>query len=134
MYLLILRFPPDIPTTESFTSHYVSINSMRQMNPLSWELYLHPTMYLLIHTTLKTTLYVLMHLHPTMYLLIPNLGDCPIACYTYLHPTMYLLILYRWLSIISLPIFTSHYVSINSVIIYRSCCYFYLIYIPLCIY
>ena len=96
-----------------FTSHYVSINSLKAKISELTQKNLHPTMYLLIRyiqpgftcVSRFTSHYVSInsqefldvmndfdHLHPTMYLLIP--------CQTYvcnnlkynLHPTMYLLI------------------------------------------
>ena len=49
MYLLI-RATPAVKTTafSKFTSHYVSINSYQRLQNYLSNLYLHPTMYLLI--------------------------------------------------------------------------------------
>ena len=56
MYLLILSFPIgaiDSPCT--FTSHYVSINSMKAIYSILVIYDLHPTMYLLIRYPCKTS-------------------------------------------------------------------------------
>ena len=55
------------------------------------------------------------YLHPTMYLLIHSYQGVVITNTIYLHPTMYLLILYSTAPVAVMSIrFTSHYVSINS--------------------
>ena len=77
-----------------FTSHYVSINSIQQPQSVGQLLQdLHPTMYLLILFLFTIHCYIQLHLHPTMYLLILTLQRQGIQVY----------------------VFTSHYVSINSV-------------------
>ena len=53
-----------------FTSHYVSINSRDDADFKARAVYLHPTMYLLIHYQTTTSDEQLANLHPTMYLLI----------------------------------------------------------------
>ena len=55
------------------------------------------------------------HLHPTMYLLIPFICHNFNSPFLYLHPTMYLLIRKLHMFFIAVYIFTSHYVSINSI-------------------
>ena len=72
-------------------------------------------MYLLILFIQLLPLNYPAHLHPTMYLLILFLFT--IHCYIqlHLHPTMYLLILTLQRQGIQVSVFTSHYVSINSV-------------------
>ena len=139
-----------------FTSHYVSINSLKAKISELTQKNLHPTMYLLIHLSQLSCKVFQTHLHPTMYLLIPcqtyvcnnlkyNLHPTmyllihPGVCYHQswqadLHPTMYLLILVVFGIYLHIRyIFTSHYVSINSKNI---CCKrgSIHIYIPLCIY
>ena len=59
--------------------------------------------------------YIMLYLHPTMYLLIPILQTAQNILYGHLHPTMYLLILTLQRQGIQVSVFTSHYVSINSV-------------------
>ncbi len=77
-----------------FTSHYVSINSIQQPQSVGQLLQdLHPTMYLLILFLFTIHCYIQLHLHPTMYLLILTLQRQGIQ----------------------VSVFTSHYVSINSV-------------------
>ena len=120
-----------------FTSHYVSINSHQINSYHTSQIYLHPTMYLLIRTPPYCLIQTWLNLHPTMYLLIPDANMSNIATlinlhptmyllirfylfdvcsyFTDLHPTMYLLIPTRWeVSLVSGIGFTSHYVSINS--------------------
>ena len=93
MYLLILSsMKTSFKFLFLFTSHYVSINSQRQIQSLTACKNLHPTMYLLIRDIFKRDRMMKLNLHPTMYLLIPS----PLFVY------------------IPLIIFTSHYVSINS--------------------
>ena len=60
-----------------FTSHYVSINSIRDLKKLYNIIHLHPTMYLLILVYRLTDALVCLHLHPTMYLLIQSAGADP---------------------------------------------------------
>ena len=55
-------------------------------------LYLHPTMYLLIHKDEFNPIVVEPNLHPTMYLLIRKGSIIANSFVEYLHPTMYLLI------------------------------------------
>ena len=121
----------------SFTSHYVSINSLNTIVASDYLYTLHPTMYLLIlnvtkirHERMKTlhpTMYLLIlkqfyqyqrkqkSLHPTMYLLILRMLPVQMNIYNSLHPTMYLLIRDDLYSAYGYPLFfTSHYVSINS--------------------
>ena len=121
----------------AFTSHYVSINSSRrnasifelanlhptmyllilfiQLLPLNYPAHLHPTMYLLILFLLCLLLICLIHLHPTMYLLIPCCRLLFPLVADNLHPTMYLLIRKFFTTYKRVSVFTSHYVSINSV-------------------
>ena len=81
-------------TSKIFTSHYVSINSIQQPQSVGQLLQdLHPTMYLLILFLFTIHCYIQLHLHPTMYLLILTLQRQGIQ----------------------VSVFTSHYVSINSV-------------------
>ena len=80
-------------TSKIFTSHYVSINSSRRNASIFELANLHPTMYLLI---------------PCCRLLFPLVADN-------LHPTMYLLIRKFFTTYKRVSVFTSHYVSINSV-------------------
>ena len=73
-------------------------------------------MYLLILTLLDNLPLFVLHLHPTMYLLILSIADLILLFFANLHPTMYLLILIG-VSIVDITLtFTSHYVSINSII------------------
>ncbi len=86
-----------------------------QLLPLNYPAHLHPTMYLLIRQIQSRLMLFSLYLHPTMYLLILFLFT--IHCYIqlHLHPTMYLLILTLQRQGIQVSVFTSHYVSINSV-------------------
>ena len=72
-------------------------------------------MYLLILFIQLLPLNYPAHLHPTMYLLILFLLCLLLICLIHLHPTMYLLILTLQRQGIQVSVFTSHYVSINSV-------------------
>ena len=76
----------------AFTSHYVSINSIIYIKPMDTLLYLHPTMYLLILCVRPLERQDYKHLHPTMYLLIPYPRFPKYNTAYHLHPTMYLLI------------------------------------------
>ena len=60
----------------SFTSHYVSINSLQEIHILLTMVHLHPTMYLLIRPLLYKLLDKDSYLHPTMYLLIRCFLEC----------------------------------------------------------
>ena len=81
--------------SSTFTSHYVSINSIQQPQSVGQLLQdLHPTMYLLILFLFTIHCYIQLHLHPTMYLLILTLQRQGIQ----------------------VSVFTSHYVSILSLI------------------
>ena len=115
MYLLIpSKTAILIIIVQRFTSHYVSINS-NPITALNIQVYnLHPTMYLLIRQIQSRLMLFSLYLHPTMYLLILFLFT--IHCYIqlHLHPTMYLLILTLQRQGIQVSVFTSHYVSINS--------------------
>ena len=95
MYLLIpSKTAILIIIVQRFTSHYVSINSIQQPQSVGQLLQdLHPTMYLLILFLFTIHCYIQLHLHPTMYLLILTLQRQGIQ----------------------VSVFTSHYVSINSV-------------------
>ena len=118
MYLLILSSDFILCSLSSFTSHYVSINSPKRRfitascptftshyvsinssdttsGQLHTHTHLHPTMYLLILLRCVLFLLLLRNLHPTMYLLIPKITPALFSSY---------------------PIFTSHYVSINSLL------------------
>ena len=95
-YVSINSIPtlPVINMSDTFTSHYVSINSIQQPQSVGQLLQdLHPTMYLLILFLFTIHCYIQLHLHPTMYLLILTLQRQGIQ----------------------VSVFTSHYVSINSV-------------------
>ncbi len=72
MYLLI-QVPWWQATAKdvSFTSHYVSINSLYGQPMQTTGKNLHPTMYLLIHNIHRFNYIIARNLHPTMYLLIP---------------------------------------------------------------
>ena len=72
-------------------------------------------MYLLIQGRRNHKRYVFTNLHPTMYLLILRKFLKLNTHINNLHPTMYLLILITADTNNKLDIFTSHYVSINSV-------------------
>ena len=99
-----------------FTSHYVSINSIQQPQSVGQLLQdLHPTMYLLILFLFTIHCYIQLHLHPTMYLLIPCCRLLFPLVADNLHPTMYLLIRKFFTTYKRVSVFTSHYVSINSV-------------------
>ena len=77
---------------------------------------LHPTMYLLILLPMQDLLYSYPYLHPTMYLLIHALNAWVDSNYNNLHPTMYLLIPKDLDNTNNTEVgFTSHYVSINSI-------------------
>ena len=95
-----------------FTSHYVSINSVMLCMEFLLDVNLHPTMYLLIRTYFLSVFPCLLYLHPTMYLLIPQHRHQYRNHCQNLHPTMYLLILINRFDFL----------------------YFIVIYIPLCIY
>ena len=75
-----------------FTSHYVSINSHQINSYHTSQIYLHPTMYLLIRFYLFDVCSYFTDLHPTMYLLIPSPVTTGLYFDSNLHPTMYLLI------------------------------------------
>ena len=98
-----------------FTSHYVSINSSA-LNYNYCIVTLFTSHYVSINSkqVLKMKL-TLLNLHPTMYLLIRNMEVATTQINPDLHPTMYLLI-HEAVSFTSNHIykFTSHYVSINS--------------------
>ena len=72
-------------------------------------------MYLLIQKPHLKYQGCLINLHPTMYLLIPYQTTTSDEQLANLHPTMYLLILTLQRQGIQVSVFTSHYVSINSV-------------------
>ena len=72
MYLLIPVHLLPYQTLQSFTSHYVSINSKTGCGYVRLEQNLHPTMYLLILSELSKETNLSVNLHPTMYLLIPD--------------------------------------------------------------
>ena len=78
--------------------------------------YLHPTMYLLIPTHNYNNITDKHDLHPTMYLLILVIVGFLVVATSNLHPTMYLLILNAFTyNYCIVTLFTSHYVSINSI-------------------
>ena len=95
MYLLIHVLRTSVLLVPQFTSHYVSINSLRTGQVSLIITYLHPTMYLLIRPRNLCNFALADYLHPTMYLLIRPRNLCNFALADYLHPTMYLLILKR---------------------------------------
>ena len=95
MYLLIPDLYNSNKSNSIFTSHYVSINSYTNNAIVNRHLNLHPTMYLLIPKEDETNIEVIHDLHPTMYLLIPVLQKNGGR---------------------GVQKFTSHYVSINSVV------------------
>ena len=70
MYLLIPRTSVAKEEVFTFTSHYVSINSLWRKCSHYTDSNLHPTMYLLIHTSISCDCKTEEDLHPTMYLLI----------------------------------------------------------------
>ena len=74
-------------------------------------------MYLLILMLHMKHSVILQNLHPTMYLLILIAAIILLMALLHLHPTMYLLILLRAkIHGQSVLLFTSHYVSINSLL------------------
>ena len=118
-----------------FTSHYVSINSIKTNYDfviIRW----FTSHYVSINSVLITFLsFELNHLHPTMYLLILWNRWYRSKSNVHLHPTMYLLIpIASWYICVLMYVFTSHYVSINSATLNNVNMRFFYIYIPLCIY
>ena len=72
-------------------------------------------MYLLIQSDIDDCVRDVIYLHSTMYLLIPVNAVLAPAPFIDLHSTMYLLIRVTEPSrFLHIPIFTFHYVSINS--------------------
>ena len=122
-----------------FTSHYVSINSMYHFSKCYWQQiftshYVSINSSNALHTSAKQNIFTshyvsinsdnksrittpLLYLHPTMYLLIPFFCLCLSFVMYYLHPTMYLLIRAKLKRIYVALEFTSHYVSINSIML-----------------
>ena len=117
-YVSINSIPtlPVINMSDTFTSHYVSINSSDTEPSNAFQL-IFTSHYVSINSIQQpqSVGQLLQDLHPTMYLLILFLFT--IHCYIqlHLHPTMYLLILTLQRQGIQVSVFTSHYVSINSV-------------------
>ena len=93
MYLLIHVLRTSVLLVPQFTSHYVSINSLRTGQVSLIITYLHPTMYLLIRPRNLCNFALADYLHPTMYLLILKRDFISSQLRFHLHPTMYLLIL-----------------------------------------
>ena len=92
MYLLIHVLRTSVLLVPQFTSHYVSINSLRTGQVSLIITYLHPTMYLLIRPRNLCNFALADYLHPTMYLLILKRDFISSQLRFHLHPTMYLLI------------------------------------------
>ena len=104
----------NLTSISSFTSHYVSINSIiiEQKSKTYWIFTSH---YVSINSQeQRQTVRDGIYLHPTMYLLIQFHKPQQDQHQLNLHPTMYLLILIRITANHYPFTFTSHYVSINS--------------------
>ena len=102
--------------SDTFTSHYVSINSSDTEPSNAFQL-IFTSHYVSINSIQQpqSVGQLLQDLHPTMYLLILFIQLLPLNYPAHLHPTMYLLILTLQRQGIQVSVFTSHYVSINSV-------------------
>ena len=115
MYLLIPLSVISIDKTGfTFTSHYVSINSVDCCDALN-VISTFTSHYVSINSpTPERTCDTKVNLHPTMYLLIQMILPEKLSEKDNLHPTMYLLILTKSDHANGTKKFTSHYVSINS--------------------
>ena len=78
--------------SNKFTFHNVSINSLKKYPKKSTKVYLHSTMFLLIHVLILESAWKYLHLHSTMFLLILPFPSGINPEESNLHSTMFLLI------------------------------------------